>query len=394
MSKPQNQNEIVGEKRRITKAKTQKSKTNVRNNSRMIAEDGERMILTSTEGIMEDIVSIHLGLQGTILLNMIAIGLLLLHGNTMMTIIIDMTTDSNIDGVLAVTEEGMTGITMEDAVEVEALVMMTAFIVDAAIALEEATSIHSVVTTAEDAATIAARVHLEDTGDLLLVATQEKEDENTTILDHPAIGVALQKMHVRILRVQKRVAEGLLVKAKTIITSLQKTKKGTIDHGVGIGVEAETGPSMSAKAKEMKIEANEGIQLPVRTKALEKIDHGGGKAREVQRMNLDEVESTIDTIVPGKAIKSVEVVTIRLVIVATAREREGRDAILLEKRGAVGLLSVLPSNKTPVIHQSIKQMKERLLVRTVQALSVMVLTILLTKTHRLLTFIMDFEMTL
>ena len=149
-----------------------------------MAEDGERMILTSTEGIMEDIVSIHLGLQGTILLNMIAIGLLLLHGNTMMTIIIDMTTDSNIGGVLAVTEEGMTGITMEDAVEVEALVMMTAFIVDAAIALEEATSIHSVVTTAEDAATIAARVHLEDTGDLLLVAIQEKEDENTTILDH------------------------------------------------------------------------------------------------------------------------------------------------------------------------------------------------------------------
>ena len=174
---------------------------------------------------------------------------------------------------------------------------------------------------------------------------------------------------------------------------LQKTKKGTIDHGVGIEVEAETGPSMSAKAKEMKIEANEGIQLPVRTKALEKIDHGGGKAREVQRMNLDEVESTIDTIVPGKAIKSVEVVIIRLVIVATAREREERDAILLEKRGDVGLLSVLPSNKTHVIHQSRKQMKERLLFRTVQLLSVMVLTIL-TKTHRLLTFIMDFEMTL
>ena len=115
------------------------------------------------------------------------------------------------------------------------------------------------------------------------------------------------------------------------------------------GVEVESvDRKTNGEANEMMRKTKRKTQMQVTMKALGKVDLGDIKVVEVQRMDLDEAESTISTIVLVGRVIGREGMIHRLVIVHVirARKREEVDATLLESEGDVTLLSALQSNKT------------------------------------------------
>ena len=135
-----------------------------------------------------------------------------------------------------------------------------------------------------------------------------------------------------------------------MITSLRERKGGTNGREVVEGVEVESvDRKTNGEANGMRRKTKRKIQMQVTMmKALGKVGLGGIIVVEVQRMDLDEVESTISTIVLVGRVIGREGMIHRLVIVPLirARKREEVDATLLENEGDVALLSALQSNKT------------------------------------------------